>query len=275
MTKQEKYTRLCHVLYWVVTASFIITLIYVPIRVITDKHYRENAEYVIMIFQTIMGLLIINLPSFLSKRFMWKIPPMFAACFILFLFGAIFLGEALMFYYRVPNWDNILHFFSSMMLGLLGFSLIDILNGDKKHSLVKLSPFFVCLFSISFALLIGVLWEIYEFTFDGLLGMNMQKFAVEALEDGEKLVDLVGREALADTMHDLIIDLAGATIISLAGYVTTKRGKGGWLEAFRVEVGSSKASSAVVAESIAPSYEDTPASDRAHTSNESGNSSND
>ena len=66
------------VLYWAVMISFIFSLIYVPLRAILDDAYRENTEYKIMIFQTLFGLIIVNLPSFLTKRFMWKIPKAFA-----------------------------------------------------------------------------------------------------------------------------------------------------------------------------------------------------
>ena len=69
----------------------------------------------------------------------------------------------------------------------------------------------------------GVLWEIYEFSFDGLLGLNMQKFA---LENG---ANLVGRMALRDTMKDLIVDSVGAFIVSLIGYISIKYKKG-WLD---------------------------------------------
>ena len=63
---------------------------------------------------------------------------------------------------------------------------------------------------------IGALWEIYEFSFDGLLGMNMQKFR---LESG---VQLVGREALMDTMEDIITDVIGALVIGLYGFFTRR-----------------------------------------------------
>ncbi len=237
MSKLLKAERVSRVLYWVVMGSFIATLIYVPLRAIFDEVYRENTEYRIMIFQTVFGLLVINLPSFLTKKFMWKIPPCFFAAFMLFLWGAIFAGEAWQFYYRIPFWDNILHLMSSMMAALLGFSLIDILNNDKKHSAVSLSPFFVAVFSVAFAVLIGVLWEIYEFVFDGALGLNMQKFAIEAEADGEILADLVGRAALHDTMMDLIVDTLGAVVIATVGYISLKFDKG-WINAFKVEVGS-------------------------------------
>ncbi|MBQ7362845.1 MAG: hypothetical protein IJW48_00170 [Clostridia bacterium] len=227
------------VLYWIIMVSFIFSLIYVPLRAIFDIEYRENSEYKIMIFQTILGIIGINLPSFLTKKFMWKIPNAFIVIFTLFLWGAIFCGEVMKFYYRVNFWDDMLHLLSSMMLGVLGFSLIEILNNDRKHALVNLSPFFVAVFSVSFAVLIGVLWEFYEYIFDGILGLNMQKFAVEATVPGEKLTDLVGRAALSDTMMDLIVDFLGATVASVFGYISLKLKKG-WLNAFKVEIFGNK-----------------------------------
>jgi len=68
----------------------------------------------------------------------------------------------------------------------------------------------------------GVVWEVYEFAVDGLLGLNMQKYA---MEDGEPLI---GRAALADTMGDLIVDALGATVMSAVGYVSVKY-RTGWV----------------------------------------------
>ncbi len=222
--------------YRIVMASFVFSLIYVPLRAAFDEAYRSNTQYKIIIVQTILGILIVNLPSFLSRRFMWRIPPVFSFLYLVFLWAAIFAGEVWELYYCVPIWDDILHLLSSMMAAMLGFSLIDILNSDIKHSSVKLSPFFVSLFSVTFAISVGVLWEIYEFTFDGILGLNMQKYASEQiLNEGKLLVDLTGRSALFDTMTDLAVDAAGAVIVASLGYISLKLNKG-WLEMFKVEV---------------------------------------
>ena len=82
------------------------------------------------------------------------------------------------------------------MIGALGFSIVTLLNKTEKVPM-ELSPLFVALFSFCFAVTLGVVWEFYEYTFDGLLGLNMQKFA---LENGTLLI---GRAALADTMMDM------------------------------------------------------------------------
>jgi hypothetical protein len=112
--------------------------------------------------------------------------------------------------------------FSGGMLGALGFSVVVLLNNTDRVS-INLSPAFVAVFSFCFAVTIGVFWEVYEYTFDGIFGLNMQKFA---LQNGTLLV---GREALADTMNDLIIDITGAGIITFLGYVSLKYKKG-WVE---------------------------------------------
>ena len=60
----------------------------------------------------------------------------------------------------------------------------------------------------------------------------MQKFAKEGKSE-DVLSLLVGRDALVDTMEDLIIDTVGAVSASLIGYVSLKLNKG-WIEAFKV-----------------------------------------
>ena len=59
----------------------------------------------------------------------------------------------------------------------------------------------------------------------------MQKYAVESSDGVTILADLVGHEALMDTMSDIIIDFSGAIIISVIGYISVKRKKN-WLDAF-------------------------------------------
>jgi uncharacterized membrane protein YjdF len=122
----------------------------------------------------------------------------------------------------VPHWDTILHTFRGAALGALGFSVISILN--KSESIVfSLSPVFLSLFALCFAMSFSVIWEIYEFVMDIILGTNMQRYA---LDSGEMLI---GQEALADTMKDMMVDAIGALVISGIGYISIKYEKG-WLE---------------------------------------------
>ena len=221
---------------WASRISYIITLIslaaslvYVPLRAHLDTGYRESTELHLIIFQTLFGLIIIHLPHFLNRRFGWQIPGALSAAYIIFLFASIFLGEVLTFYYRLPLWDDILHLSSSVLLGIFGFSVAEMLNGAQNRP----SPIFTALFATAFAISVGVLWEIYEFSFDGLLGLNMQKFMSNGGEAGNPLVPLSGRGAIMDTMTDLIIDTVGSVSICAVGFVSLKR-KGKFINALKV-----------------------------------------
>ena len=55
----------------------------------------------------------------------------------------------------------------------------------------------------------------------------MQKYA---LEDGTLLV---GRDALVNTMKDLIFDAVGALVVSVIGYISLKHKKG-WLDSLLI-----------------------------------------
>lgn len=199
--------------------TLIISALYSLTRVIlpqplgsTGAEYaHERGDYVLMFIQCLLGLLVFSLPSIVSRKWHFSIPNFIYIMYYIFLYCAIFLGEVLNFYYVVPHWDTILHFFSGAMLGALGFILVSWLNDSEKVS-VSLSPAFIALFAFCFALSCGAVWEIYEYTFDGLLGLNMQKFITA------KGVTLTGHEALKDTMKDIIVDALAALLISVMGY---------------------------------------------------------
>ena len=204
-------------LYYFVFVAFILSIIYSIVMIAkapsedVNTLTRQKSDYVLMLLQCLLGIVAMNLPSFLYKKFHVTIPSNTIIAYLIFLYAAIVLGEVRSFYYRFEHWDTVLHAFSAGMLGSLGFDVVNFLNKSDTIKL-QLSPFFVALFAFCFAISIGVLWEIYEFSFDGILGLNMQKFR---LEDG---TDLIGRLALVDTMDDLIIDCIGAFVTSMIGY---------------------------------------------------------
>jgi uncharacterized membrane protein YjdF len=82
-----------------------------------------------------------------------------------------------------------------------------------------LSSTFTALFSFCFALALGAIWEIYEFIVDFLFDLNMQRYALE------NRTPLVGRNALNDTMKDIIVDALGALIINIIGYIMIQKRK--------------------------------------------------
>lgn len=213
-------------MFWFVLISLLFSLIFAIGHLIlapahtTDgtPHQKLKSDYVLVIFQCLLGIVVIFLPSILERRFRIELSESMHVVFIIFLYGAIYLGEVRNFYYLVPNWDTIQHTLSGGMLGALGFSVVDFLNKNKNVSL-QLSPLFVALFAFCFAVTLGTLWEIYEYASDGIFGLNMQKFM---LENGTQLT---GHAALRDTMKDLMVDCAGAFCICSCGYLSRMKNK--------------------------------------------------
>lgn len=220
----DRHQKINRVLYYIVIASFVIPIIFIVIMMLfgetaeTEAGYHSSADYSLMLLQCVLGLIVINIPSLIAKKLKFELPIILYSMYIVFLYCAIFLGEVRSFFYVIPFWDSILHSFSALMLGAFGFMLVSILNKNKELT-VQLSPFFVALFSFCFTLAVGSLWEIYEFTFDGLLGLNMQKFI---LADGTVLI---GHAALVDTMKDLITDALGGLVAAVVGFFSIKNDK--------------------------------------------------
>ena len=214
MTHTEKIARILFV-------SLILCAVYSFVRIFTAPEVPANgymhgqSDYVLMFIQCLLGLVVLSLPSILQRKLHMTIPNFIYIMYYIFLYCAIILGEVMNFYYVIPHWDIILHFFSGAMLGALGFILVSQLNDSEKIR-VSLSPAFIALFAFCFALSCGAVWEVYEFVFDGVLGLNMQKFITASGET------LTGHLALRDTMTDLIVDAAAAALIACIGYARLK-----------------------------------------------------
>jgi hypothetical protein len=152
------------------------------------------------LFIAIITFLLTFLPFIITQRNHIHLPPTFQIIILLFIFAAQYLGELKAYYYKFWWWDLMLHTLSGVILGFIGFLLVYILNKEEKVD-VMLSPVFMALFAFTFAVSIGVVWEIFEFSMDSLFGFNMQK------------------SGLVDTMWDLIVDSLGALVTSVYGYI--------------------------------------------------------
>lgn len=206
----------------IVMVSFIAPIGFLSYKIATTTNeiipgtaeIRVQSDYVLMLLQCLLGVIAMGIPGYLNKKFRIEIPNKMYYFYVLFLYAAIFLGEIRNFYYKYKYWDLILHALSGTMIGFLGFSVVDILNKENEH--VNLNAFFIAFFAFCFAMMLGGVWEIYEFISDGVLGTNMQKFAIEGREE------LVGRRAVVDTMEDIIVDCIGAFVASTIGYLSIK-----------------------------------------------------
>lgn len=151
-------------------------------------------------------LFLMLLPGVLRARLDISIPFTLELAVVVFIFASLFLGSLRDYYERYPLWDTILHFQSGLLLGLLAYIAIYALNAGSKKDL-HLSPVFVSVFAVCFSSAVSVLWEIYEYGADTFFGYNMQ------------------RDGVVDTMHDLILNLVGALIIAIGGYIWMKKSR--------------------------------------------------
>ena len=213
-----------HTLYILVLISFIIPILFIIAMMIFgnipegESGYHSHADYILMLVECLLGIVVIHIPAFLERKLRFELPTILYVLYLVFLYCSIFLGEVRSFYYIIPHWDVFLHAFSSMMTGLFGYMVIALLNRDERV-LVQLSPVFVAIFAFCFSVMIGSVWEVYEFTLDGLLNLNMQK---HTLSDGTALI---GHAALTDTMKDIIVDICGALAASFVGFFSIKNGR--------------------------------------------------
>lgn len=155
----------------------------------------------------VLGILFLTfLPKMLRHNLRVYLPIEFDFLAIVFIFAAIFLGEIHSYYTKFWWWDIILHSSSGFLLGLAGFLAVYILNEEKRIHL-QMKPAFVALFAFAFAVMLGAVWEIFEFSMDTIFGVHMQ------------------RSGLIDTMGDLIVDTLGALVISILGYFYVRTDK--------------------------------------------------
>lgn len=162
-------------------------------------------------FLASLAFVIICIPGFLKRNYKIFLPLEFEVTLGIFVYFAIYLGEVKSYYVSFWWWDIFLHTASGFLLGLVGFLIVYILNSEKRIPL-HLSPLFVALFAFAFSVAIGVLWEIFEFSVDLVLGFNMQK------------------SGLIDTMSDLIVNAVGALVIAIIGGLYVKNVRASFLD---------------------------------------------
>ncbi len=171
------------------------------VLIITAAIYSIYRQAWLNLLISIATFFLIYLPSILEKKLKIDYPEEFEILIIIFIFASLFLGEISYFYLKFWWWDVVMHGLSGLIIATFALSLVYILNRERK---IKLNPCFIALFTFSFALALGSIWEIFEFGMDQFFGLNMQK------------------SGLVDTMWDLVLDSLGALFISLIGFLHLK-----------------------------------------------------
>lgn len=209
------------VMYWSIRLITITLLAYSIVGIFLKRSDDSQSGDYLFIAINALGLLLASfLPTWINKRFRILVPELFLRIYLGFVTAALLLGEIGQFFVYVSWWDSALHLFSGSLIGVVGFSLLNILNKSPDLEF-RLSPGFIALFVFCFSLAVGVIWEIIEFAIDTIANSNMQRF-----KDSITGELWFGREALKDTMKDFILNTIGASFISVLGYVDLKRKSG-------------------------------------------------
>lgn len=237
-------------------SSFIVYMVLRLLVILTMvlQIFNKNYENV---FLCALTLLLLIGPSFIQVRFKIELPTALEIIMLLFIFAAEILGEISSYYILFPFWDDILHTLNGFLMAAIGFSLVDILNRNKRF-LFQLSPAFLAVVAFCFSMTIGVLWEFFEFCMDYFFSFDMQKDTIihtihSVMLDPTKqnipitisnIQDVVvnGKSlglggyldiGLFDTMKDLFVNFIGSVIFSVIGYFYVKnRGKGRFAKQF-------------------------------------------
>lgn len=166
-------------------------------------------------FISLLALLLTFSDRYIEKLYDIKLPKGFQLLIILFVCFSLFFWEIYSFYYKFAWWDALLHWFSGLALWFVWFLIMYVFykSGNFKGPLTIIVIFWFC-FSLAF----WALWEIFEYSVDEFLGMNMQK--ARDLQVVDWVFDT--RLWVQDTMKDLIIDAVGALIASISWFLYLK-----------------------------------------------------
>ena len=224
-------------------------IIFILIRAVLRREYES-------VFLCALSLVLMLMPSILSKKLKIVLPDVLEIIILLFIFAAEILGELKCYLITFHHWDTMLHTINGFLCAAIGFSLVDMLNRNERFS-IQLSPLYLAIVSFCFSMTVGVLWEFFEFSGDYFFGMDMQKdtvvHAINSVNLDPTLSNIVvhvrdisdviivhsdgTQQALGlggyldigiiDTMKDLFVNFIGAVVFSCIGYFYVKHeGKG-------------------------------------------------
>ncbi len=155
--------------------------------------YEGNARW---FFSAILSFAVTMIPYLFTRNMNIVVPPLLNLWITAALFFHV-LGGVRGYYDHVWWWDNFTHFLSGALISVLGFTIL--LTIDELSDSIYIPPSIVPAVMLLFILATGVVWEIFEFFADQLLGTNMQY-------------------SLQDTVYDMMFNIVGAVVASIIAH---------------------------------------------------------
>lgn len=200
-------------------------------------------------FLLVLTLALFAVPQFVERMFKIEIPNLLELIIISFIFSSTILGELSDFYGYFKIWDTTLHTLNGFLAAGVGFSLVYLLNKNAEG--INLSPLFLAIVTFCFSMTVGVMWEFFEYAGDRWMNLDMQKdrivqqinsvsigadsndvyhiediqrTVIEGKDDSGNIIETVIDDGyldigIIDTMKDLFVNLIGAIVFSVLGYL--------------------------------------------------------
>ena len=151
MKRQRKSKDWFNIEYRRVQNKKLVVTVYVLLRLsvivmLVAQMFNGNFENV---YTCILALLLFSLPSLIERRLHIDLPDTLEIIILLFIYAAEILGEIQEYYVIIPFWDDILHTLNGFLFAAVGFSLVNILNRNKRVML-ELSPFYMAVTAFCF-----------------------------------------------------------------------------------------------------------------------------
>ncbi len=157
---------------------------------------------------------------------LYFVPSAFYYIAIIFGFFACYLGSYLNFYEMFEIWDDILHFTSGILLGMLSIIVTTFVVVKRFGAVSKKADIlFMVVVGVLVSISIAVFWEFYEFTYDFIVDGNMQRSIIVTdpsnfditpyLRPSGRFID----PGLIDTMGDFFQAVAGAILAGIYSFI--------------------------------------------------------
>ena len=190
--KINKKDKVYKILTWILNAFMMIGTIFILIYFIKEKDYSR-------VYTGALIYLVIFLPCLLEKT-KYKFNAKYKFIYSVFVLLGDFLGSIVNLYKYLWWFDLFVHFLSGVLTVVGAYYILE------RSKYKNISGFIEFIYVIGFVTLIGMSWEIIEYTMDVVFKLNLQ----HSIETG-----------VADTMEDMIIALVGGII----GYLCYKKKK--------------------------------------------------
>lgn len=215
-----------------------------PSKLLICVYAASAVMFVTMIALTVINalnpFLTTNLAVMIANILLWLVPfvfkPLFKSAisdgiylfFVIYTFVASFLGSVLNFYDRIWWFDLAVHSLFGYVGCVIGLFFVCKLSDVHKAKAVYVV--FVC---VATSLAIALLWEIFEFAGDVLVGNYAQ---------GAPILGADGKEYITvnDTMEDVICNTCGAIVFMLHYIVHTLTKKPLFMDALKNDFSSGK-----------------------------------